>query len=358
MLAFIISLQDITIDMLSRIIDENKIKTLRQILEHNDNIVITCHISPDGDAIGSSLGLAHVLSDIGKNVKVITPDMPPKNLMFLPGAKDIVVYTKYEEFATRLIDKADVIFALDYNDLKRVDRLGQYIEQSRGEKVMIDHHLFPGNFARVVISNPEVSSTSMLIFRVLCRLELYPLISREAAMCIYTGMMTDTGNFSYNSNDPDLYIVISELLKKGVDKDMIYSRVFNSNTESRLRLNGYAIDQKMKIFPEHRAALISLSRAELNQYHYQKGDTESLVNVPLSIPDIVYSFFIREESDYIKVSARSKGDFAVNEICERCFNGGGHKNAAGGEFYGTLSECEQMFLSTLDENDKKLPKHI
>lgn len=342
--------------MISRIISEKKINELRHILERSDKIVITCHISPDGDAIGSSLGFARVLGAIGKNVKVITPDTPPKNLMFLPGAKEIVVLSKYEEFANSLISKADLIFSLDYNDLKRVDRLGPAIEQARGEKVMIDHHLFPSNFARVVISHPEVSSTSMLIFRVLCRLELFPMIDKEAATCIYTGMMTDTGNFSYNSNDPELYIVVSELLKKGIDKDRIYARVYNSNSENRLKLNGFAVSERMKVYPGHRAALITLTRAELNRYQYQKGDTESLVNVPLSIPTVDYSFFLRDESDYIKISARSKGNFPVNKICENYFNGGGHKNAAGGEFYGTMDEAVALFEKLLDENDQYLSK--
>lgn len=329
--------------MLSRLVDEKNIKELRSFLETSEKIVITCHIVPDGDAIGSSLGLATVLNAVGKSVKVITPDMPPRNLMFLPGAKDIIVYTKYPEFAEQLLREADLIFSLDYNDLKRIDRVGNALASSSAAKVMIDHHLFPGDFVDVKISHPEVSSTSMLVFRVLCRLELFPYIDKDAATCIYTGMMTDTGNFSYNSNDPDLYIVISELLKKGIDKDAIYSKVYNSNSPDRLRLNGYAVERKMKVYEEYGGALITLSREELNRYHYQKGDTESLVNVPLSVPDIRFSFFLREETDYIKISARSKGDFAVNKICEAHFNGGGHKNAAGGEFYGTMEEAVSRF---------------
>lgn len=340
--------------MISRVINEDKIRRLRQILERSDKVVITCHISPDGDAIGSSLGLARVLDSIGKTVKVITPDTPPKNLMFLPGAKEIVVFSRYGDFAASLISKADVVFALDYNELQRVDMLADSISSTRAEKVMIDHHLSPGDFADVVISHPEVSSTSMLVFRVLCRLELFPVIDKETAACLYTGMMTDTGNFSYNSNDPDLYIVISELIKKGIDKDAIYSKVYNSNSVSRLKLNGFAVSERMNVYEPHRCALITLTRNELNSYHYQKGDTESLVNVPLSVPSIEYSFFMREETDYIKVSARSKGEFPVNVICEKYFNGGGHKNAAGGEFKGTMEEAVSRFVSILDENDKYL----
>lgn len=335
--------------MLSRLVDENNIKALRKLLETSEKIAITCHVGPDGDAIGSSLGLAIVLNAIGKDVKVITPDMPPRNLMFLPGAKDIVVYTRYSEFAEQLLRDADLIFALDYNELKRIDKVADAFAASKASKVMIDHHLFPGDFTDVKISHPEVSSASMLLFRVLCRLELFPYIDKDAATCIYTGMMTDTGNFSYNSNDADLYIVISELLKKGINKDAIYSNVYNSNTPNRLRLNGYAINQKFKVYEEYNGALITLTRDELNAYNYQKGDTESLVNKPLSVPEIVFSFFLREESEYIKISARSKGDFAVNKICEEHFNGGGHKNAAGGEFYGSMEDAIKKFETVIKQ---------
>ncbi|MDE6316899.1 MAG: bifunctional oligoribonuclease/PAP phosphatase NrnA [Muribaculaceae bacterium] len=335
--------------MLTRLVDEKYIRELRKLLETCDNIVITTHIAPDGDAIGSSLGMANTLSAIGKTVKVITPDTPPRNLMFLPGAKDIVVYSRYTDFAEELLKNADLIFALDYNDIKRIDRVGEAVLGSKAAKVMIDHHLFPGDFVNVKISHPEVSSTSMLVFRVLCRLELYPYIDKNAATCIYTGMMTDTGNFSYNSNDSDLYLVISELLKKGINKDAIYSKVYNSNTVDRLRLNGYAVEKKMKVYDEYHGALITLSRNELNSFRYQKGDTESLVNVPLTVPEIIFSVFLREETDYIKVSTRSKGEFPVNKLCETHFNGGGHKNAAGGEFYGTMEEAVAHFEKVIPE---------
>ena len=335
--------------MLNRLLDENKIKELRKLLETCDNIVITSHIAPDGDAMGSSLGLAGVLNAIGKTVKVITPDMPPRNLMFLPGAKEIVAYSKYSEFAEKLIHDADLIFALDYNDLKRIDKVGDAVASATAPKVMIDHHLMPSDFVDVKISHPEVSSTSMLVFRVLCRLELFPYIDKNVAACIFTGMMTDTGNFSYNSNDPDLYVVISELLKKGINKDAIYSKVYNSNTADRLRLNGYAIAQKMKVYENYRGALITLTRDELNSFHYQKGDTESLVNMPLSVPELVFSFFLREENDYIKVSSRSKGNFPVNKICEDHFNGGGHKNAAGGEFFGSMDDAIARFEQVIPD---------
>lgn len=342
--------------MIRRVIKESKIKALRALLEQSENIVITCHLNPDGDAIGSSLGLYHVLLSIGKKVSIVTPDLPPRSLMFLPGAKEIVAFTQYAEFGTQLFNEADLIFCLDFNAYSRVDRMSGVLSGAKAPKVLIDHHLDPEDFADNTISHPEMSSTCVLVFRTLCRLELFDQIDRKAAECIYTGMMTDTGNFTYNSNDPDLYVIVAELLRKGINKDRIYAQVCNTNTSKRLRLNGYSIYKKMQLFPEHQAALITLTRDELKEFDYDKGDTESLVNVPLSIPGISYSVFMRDDTKYIKVSSRSKGDFPVNRICEKYFNGGGHKNAAGGEFRGSLTEAVNVFLSILDENDKYLQK--
>jgi phosphoesterase RecJ-like protein len=319
-------------------------------------VVITCHISPDGDAMGSSLGLCKALRNAGKEVKVITPDTPPKYLMFLPGAENIVVFTRHELYAKNLLANADLIFCLDYNDSKRIDLVAPALLASRAQKVMIDHHLYPDTFPDLVISHPEISSTSVLVYRVLSAIGLLRFVDIDVATALYTGMMTDTGNFSYNSNDPELYRVVARLLEKGIDKDGIYKRVYFTNSVNRLRLNGFALCENLVHYPDHRAALITLTRDELNRYHYQKGDTEDLVNRPLTCPDITYSVFLREETDYIKVSTRSKGDFPVNKLCQEYFNGGGHLNAAGGEFYGTLQEAVDRLLEAMPEFDRYLPQ--
>ena len=177
-------------------------------------------------------------------------------------------------------------------------------------------------------------------------------IDQQAAECIYAGMMTDTGNFTYNSTDPSLYLVISELIKKGIRKDEIYRQIFNLNSESRLRICGYALSDKMYLYPNHHAALIVLDKEDLKRWDYNKGDTEGLVNKPLSIPGIYYSVYLREDDEYIKVSTRSIGDFPVNKMCEDHFNGGGHKNAAGGEYKGSLAQAIELFESLLNDNDK------
>jgi phosphoesterase RecJ-like protein len=341
--------------MISRIIKETTAKDLLRLINNSEHIVITCHLSPDGDAVGSSLGLWHVLNALGKHVYVVTPDMLPRNMLFLPGAKDVLPFTRYTERGEQLLSSADLIFCLDFNDPSRVDKMSASLLASKARKVLIDHHLFPADFADITISHPEMSSTCYLLFKVLCALGLYNRIDKNAAECIYTGMMTDTGNFSYNSNDSELYIVISELLKKGINKDKIYQQACNTHTASRIRLNGYAVYKRMQLFPEHQAALITLTADELKEFDYEKGDTESLVNVPLGIPDITYSMFLRDDGDYIKVSMRSKGEFAVNKICEDHFNGGGHRNAAGGEFYGTLAEAMDKFTSIMNDYDSLLP---
>jgi phosphoesterase RecJ-like protein len=338
--------------MISRIIDESKIKALKPLLHKSQHVVITCHMSPDGDATGSSLALSQILSAMGKEAMVVVPDAPNAALMSLPGAKEIVDASRYPEFATELFNKADLIFCLDFNEPKRVDRIADILVQSKAQKVMIDHHEHPDEFCDITISYPQMSSTCYLLFRVLCRLELFNEIDKKAAECILAGMMTDTGNFSYNATDPEIYIVIAELMKKGADKDRLYTELFNTTSADCMRLNGYAVSQRMRLFPEGGAAMISLTRGELNRYHYVKGDTEGLVNRPLAIPGIVYSAFFREESDYVKVSMRSVGDFPVNKICKEYFNGGGHLNAAGGEFNGTLEEAINLFASLVEENKR------
>ncbi len=341
--------------MISRIIDEKAVDKLRKLLSDSVRVVITCHLTPDGDAIGSSLGLCHVLTSIGKNVSVVTPDLVPRSLTFLPGVKDVVAYTRYEEYAGKLLSEADLIFCLDFNESKRVDRMEPALLASKAPKVMIDHHLHPGEFADVVISHPEASSTSMLVFRVLCRLELFDRIDRQAAECIYTGMMTDTGNFSYNSNEPDLYVVIAELLKKGIDKDKLYQRACNTFSESSLRLNGYAMSEKMELMPGHQCSLIALDAADLERFHYEKGDTEGLVNKPLAMPDVVWSVYLREDPAQVKVSMRSKGKFPVNKVCADLFGGGGHLNAAGAEYKGSLADCIKILKEAMPEYDSFLP---
>lgn len=332
--------------------DIPQIEKLKELIPKSRNVVITCHLSPDGDALGSSLGLKHVLSCLGIECRVITPDCPPQSLSFLPGYNDVMPLSRYESLVRAHVNRADLIFCLDYNELKRVDRLAPYIEASSARKIMIDHHLHPATEGfDVQISHPEISSTCALLYKVICAIGLGEYITKDAAECIYTGMMTDTGNFSYNSNDPDLYLAIYALLERGIDKDQIYRKAMNVRSENSIRLNSYALLEKLEVFPEYHAALICITRDEANRFGYKKGDTEGLVNVPLCIPGVVYSCYLRDEEDYVKVSMRSVGDFPVNKLCKEHFGGGGHLNAAGGEFHdGDMRECAELFKSLMPGN--------
>jgi phosphoesterase RecJ-like protein len=334
--------------MLTRIIDSDKVYKLKTYIEKGDKFVIVSHEMPDGDAIGSSLGLYHYLTSFDKkSIKVIVPNNFPSFLKWMPGAKDIIIYEQYPDFATQLISEADVLFCLDFNAVKRVGKMTSAVIASDARKVMIDHHLAPEDFCRIVISYPEMSSTSELIFRIICALGDIDLIEKEAAECIYTGMMTDTGSFSYSSNNAEIYMIISELIKKGIDKDEIYRKVNQVYSECRLRLMGYVLYEKMKIFPDKKTAIFTLTQEELNRFKYKSGDTEGFVNLPLSIGGISFSVFFREETNLIKISLRSVGDFPCNKFVAEYFSGGGHKNASGGEFYGTLKEAINVFENGL-----------
>ena len=315
--------------MLTKVILQANIDKVAKYFERADKIVIVTHVSPDGDALGSSLGLLHFLETQEKNVHIIVPNAFPDFLRWMPGAKDIIRYDKYSEFADKLIAEADVICCLDFNALSRIDAMAK--AASAGRKVLIDHHLNPEDFCRVTISHPEISSTSELIFRLICRMGNFEDITREGAECIYTGMMTDTGGFTYNSNSREIYFIISELLSKGIDKDEIYRKVFNTYSEDRLRLMGYILYDKMQVFPRFHAALIWLTKDEQSKFHYVKGDTEGFVNIPLQMKGVCFSVFLREDTEK-------------------------NLNASGGEFYGTMDEAIELFKQALVKYEDLLNK--
>lgn len=335
--------------IISDVIDASKIEETMRLINESEKIVITTHLSPDGDALGSSLALYHFLKTKGKSVKLIVPNSFPYFLKWMHGADEIEVFEYNPPAGQHIIANADLIFSLDYNIPKRVGAMGPFLEKAKAKKVLIDHHLFPGEIFDVVISYPEISSTSELVFRFLFQAGKYDEISQVEAECIYCGMMTDTGAFTFNSSDPEIYEIISLLLRKKIDKDVIYNNVFNNYSEHRFRLLGFTLAERMVLFPEHHAALLYLSREDQKQFTFSKGDTEGFVNYPLSIKNIIFSAFIREDEELIKISLRSQKDFPVNEFAADFFNGGGHLNAAGGEFYGTMEEAIQLFEIGLDK---------
>lgn len=342
--------------MISKIIDAQKISQVEALLRKYEKIVIITHVSPDGDAIGSSLGLYDYLNDSGNEVTVIVPNDFPDFLKWMKGAKDILVYEKYQEYAEKLINDAEIIFCLDFNAPKRAGKLGDIVESAKAKKVMIDHHPDPSTFCDVTISYPQISSTSELIFRLICRMGDFRVMSKYSAEAIYAGMMTDTGGFTYNSNNAEIYYIIGELLKKGINKDQIYSNVYHNYSAERFRMMGYALSEKMKIYPEYKAALIWLTKEEQLRYHGKKGDTEGFVNLPLNIENIKFAVFIRQDNEMIKISLRSQGDFPCNKFAAQCYNGGGHLNASGGEFHGSLDDAIAIFEKALPEYSELLNK--
>jgi len=336
--------------MISHIIDEYTIEKLRSLINGAQRIAITCHKSPDGDALGSTLALCHILRRIGKEAVVVTPDMAPKSLEFIPGVRDLIVYTKHEARARLVLNDAQLLFCLDFNSMKRIDRLNDIIEPLKVKRVLIDHHLDPDKDSfNLMISHPEASSTCELVFRVIMQLGLLRLMDRMAASCLYVGMLTDTGGFAYSCDNPEFYEIVASIVRRRFDRIMLYNKAMNTFSADSLRLQGYAINEKMQLFREHGAALITLSKQELERYNYNRGDTETLVNKPLAIPEIYWSVFMREDADKIKISCRSQGDFSVSDICARYFNGGGHENAAGGDFIGSLDEAVGVFHQILKD---------
>ena len=337
--------------MLTKIILEDNVSRSYKLIEAAERIVILTHLSPDGDAVGSSLGLYHFLKEIGKEPVVVVPNRFPGFLNWMSGAADIVVLEEKHKEVQGLITEADLLICVDFNDLKRIDGAKPFVEQSHAKKILIDHHLSPEAFADVTISHPEISSSSELVFRLICRMGFFQNITKACAEAIYVGMMTDTGNFSYASQSPEIYHIISELLSKGIDKDNIYRLVYNTYSENRMRLMGFCLVEKMKLYKERRTAVISLSLDELARFDYQVGDAEGFVNIPLSIEGIDVSVFVREDVKKVKMSFRSQGTFPVNKMASTYFNGGGHLNAAGGESYLSLAETLDKLEKVIIKND-------
>jgi phosphoesterase RecJ-like protein len=338
--------------------------TIHSAIQTAQNIVLLTHTSPDGDAMGSCLAMHHFLTEINKQSTVIIPNAYPEFLSWLPDASSCLQYDTHRVESDAILAMADLIICLDFNDAKRIGELGDKMLSTTCPKLLIDHHLHPSDFATITFSNPAASATCELVFDVLFNDADSPLIQAPnlynllpIAQCLYTGIMTDTGNFSYNSNRPQLYKITARLIEMGVNKDAIYNAVFNQYSVDRMKLVGYCLYQKMRVFPEHHTALIYLSRKELYRFNFQKGDAEGIVNMPLQSKDIHYSVFMREDKatpdemeknggikTKIKLSFRSQGNRPVNVFASEVFNGGGHANAAGGEYYGPLPEAVQLFL--------------
>ena len=339
------------------IIPQDQLARLSQLISDAETILITCHKSPDGDAIGSSLGLADYLRHLGKEPVVIVPDQYPDFLMCLPNTEKIIRYDKQRDKADLLFKIADLVFCLDYNAPSRVDEMEEALVSSPATRVLIDHHLNPDVPADLIISEPEASSTCELVFRLVWQMGAFPTLTKQFAVPIYCGMMTDTGGFTYNSSRPEIFFIISELLTKRIDKDKIYRNVYHNYSESRIRLMGYVMYEKLVYMPEYNAAYYTLTKDELKRFRFIKGDAEGLVNIPQQIKGLRLSISLREDTEkdrVVWVSLRSVDNFPCNLMAEEFFNGGGHLNASGGRLNCSMDEAVKIVKDAIIAYENKL----
>jgi phosphoesterase RecJ-like protein len=340
--------------MLDNIMTEGECSMLRSLLENSNMPVLCCHQNADGDALGAVLAMGEVLRLLGKEPLMVAPDQYPDYLQWLPNSEKIVRYDKRRDYVDMVLKMADLIICLDFNTLARTDEMEHALASSPAKKVLIDHHLNPDVDAVVKVSQPQASSTCELVFRVVWQLGLFDQLGRHFAIPVYCGMMTDTGGFTYNSNHPDIFLIISQLLTKHIDKDKIYRNVYHNYSEHRLRMVGHVLCNCLVVDEERHAAFYTLNREDQKRFRFVKGDAEGLVNMPLQIKGLKLSISLREDTEkqMIWVSLRSVDDFPCNEVAARFFNGGGHLNASGGKLQCTLSEAvdivKQAFIAFED----------
>tara|TARA_B110001450_G_scaffold163167_1_gene152069 strand:+ start:5163 stop:6176 length:1014 start_codon:yes stop_codon:yes gene_type:complete len=330
-------------------------KRTEKLLQSSENIVITCHKGPDGDAIGSSLALYLFLKKQGKNVTIIVPDDFPPFLKWLPKSEKIILHDSNTLEANSIISKSDLIFTLDFNSLHRTGDMEEELHNSNAKFIMIDHHQQPDDYAEITYSDTSICSTCQMVYHFIEALDGLKLIDTDIANCIYTGIMTDTGSFRFRSTTSTTHRVIANLIDIGIDNAKIHQNVYDSNSYNRLQLLGKSLTN-LKVIPELNTAYISLSKDEQNEFNAQKGDTEGVVNYALSLQGIKLAAIFKEDQNnkLIKISFRSKGDFSVNEFSRKHFNGGGHTNAAGGASKLSLNETLDKFISILPKYTKEL----
>lgn len=324
------------------------INDFREFLKTPQKAVILTHFKPDADALGSSLGLSHYLKKKGHNATVITPSDYPEFITWMPGNKDVFIFTKEKsEKAATLIREAQVIFCLDFSSLNRINDLGEMVRQSSAKKVLIDHHLEPEKFADFEQWDDTAASTAELVFKLIAELGDQALVDADIANCLYAGIMTDTGSFRHSNTSYEVLHIAAELVKHGANPYQVSKLIYDTNSIERLRLMGYVLSEKLQVLPEYRTAYIALTSDELKRFGSQTGDTEGLVNYGLSVKGIRLSVLISDRKDNIKLSLRSLGNFSVNDMARNHFSGGGHRNAAGGQTTLTLDQTVKKFLDIL-----------
>ena len=333
------------------ILNEQEAAILQELIADASNIVIVCHKSPDGDALGSSLGWAEYLRVChGKDPVTLVPDAFPDYLLWLPNSEKLIRYDKNPERGDLLLKTADLVFCLDFNESSRTELMQATLDGCEARKVMIDHHLDPRMDTALTVSHPELSSTSEIVFRIVWQLGDFEAMKKHFAVPIYCGMMTDTGCFTYNSTYPEIYFIISQLLTKRINKDVIYRKVYNNYSPWAIRLRGYVMYQKLRVLQDFHVAYFSLTAKEMRDFHFIRGDMEGLVNEPLRIKGLKLSISLRDDDrkeNLVWVSLRSVDDFPCNKMAEEFFNGGGHLNASGGRLSCSMEEAEQVVLDAI-----------
>lgn len=330
-------------------IDNEFVIKAKQFIAQASKIVILSHKNPDGDALGSGLALYQYFTEQKITVDFVLPNQLPVYLNWMPNVQNVIAFTDDKEKARQVVESADLVLMVDFNHLNRLDQLADTVQKNQARKILIDHHPYPEPMADIAYSRTTSSSTAELIFELITSLNSGTQISRSVAECLYVGLMTDTGSFRYNSSNPLTFFVVSQLLATGIDKDQITDHVFNNFSEYRLRLLGHAINKKLVVLHEYGTAYIYLSKNDLEEYHFEQGDTEGFVNYPLSIKGIVFSAIFIEKDGYTKCSFRSKGNFPANKVSADYFNGGGHLNAAGGEYKKSLTDTIHFFEQILPQ---------
>jgi phosphoesterase RecJ-like protein len=318
-----------------------------QAIQNAERIVITSHRSPDGDSIGSSLGLLRFIKALGKTADVCHPDPCPDFIEWTKKGDIIIDFEGSQELVTQKLNDADLIFSLDYNATHRLGNdMGDVLAASSAKKIMIDHHLDPDDYADITVSEPSISSTAELIYELIDASGNKGLLHSEMAEPIYLGIMTDTGSFRYSSVTARTHEVAAELIKSGLDHTVVHESTFDGNRIDKLKLRGYAIAEKLEVVTEYGVAILSLTEAELEKFNYIKGDTEGLVNIALSVQGVKTAVFFVESKGRVKISFRSKG-LPVNVLANENFDGGGHKFAAGGISDLSMTDTLEKFRSLL-----------
>jgi len=333
-----------------------EIAEIKALLANPKKIVIVSHRNPDGDAYGSSLALYHYLLKLKHDVVVISPNDCPDFLKWLPGEPEIITFENNQKVSTKLLQEAELIFTLDFNALHRVGKqMQEVLENISPIYIMIDHHQQPDDYAKFMYSDPSICSTSQMIYHFFEKLDVLNTIDKTIATCLYTGIVTDTGSFKYQSTTSETHRITASLLDLGVEHTKIHNQLYDTNSYNRLQLLGKAL-RNLKTLPEYHTAYISLSQGEMNAYNFKKGDTEGFVNYALSLKDIELAvIFIEDQKQgIIKMSLRSKGDFSVNTFARKHFNGGGHENAAGGRSEETLQKTIATFLEIIPTYKKEI----